>query len=230
MNHEAGSLKRLAKERIEAELRGKAQIHGGFGDVALANKLQRRLDKLENETWLVDGKALTRPEVMAFVVEQMCEGHSLVEIAWIPGMPTLRGLMAWRKSNPQFEEMMKDAEEVRGLILAERSLDEAMKATGARDAPSQKLKADQLRWMASKHNKRFEDKQVHEHHMDITNESEERLVGKLALIMNANPEIKRQLGFEDANVQDAEIVPEGLQDGVPGPASTGPGDNAESTD
>lgn len=209
MKAEAASIKRMARERIEAELRGRAQIHGGFGDVALQAKLNAKLEKLENETWLVQGRKLTRPEVMAEIIEKVCDGHSLPDISYISGMPSVRSMVAWRKTSPEFDDAMREAEVVRGIMLAERSLQEAMKAEGAKDAPAQKLKADQLRWMASKYNKMFEDRQVHEHKLDITKESEERLLSKLSLILQANPVIRQQLGMaEDADVQDAEVVTE----------------------
>lgn len=97
-------------------------------------------------------------QVWEWICQETAQGRSLVDVCCTPGSPSLRQIVAWRKSYPEFDDILKEAEEVRGIILIERHLTEAMRAETAKDAPAQKLKSETLRWMGQKNNSRFEDK------------------------------------------------------------------------
>lgn len=149
--------KQSFRERRMRELTMRKSFPGGEGDVKYEKALERQLKKLE-ETWKVNGQEMSINQVWEWICQTTAQGESLVNICCTPGSPSLRTIVAWRKQYPEFDALLKEAEEVRGIILVEQHLNEAMKATDAKNAPAYKLRSETLRWMGQKNNSKFEDK------------------------------------------------------------------------
>lgn len=171
---------------------------------------------LTKQTFQIDGKELQKNQVMEMVCQLVAEGASLVDVVRKPGMPSLRAIASWRKNDGTFSELLEEAEEVRGIVLAERAL--RLSGTADKDtAPAVKLEVETHKWLAQKLNVRYADRQVIKHEHELTMKSDEELrnmvraalVADAQLVNSLDAATLQTLGLRDANamqVQDAEVV------------------------
>ncbi len=100
----------------------------------------------------------------------MAEGKLLYEIEQMEGMPSAETIRRWSIARDDFRVMYTGAREASGDALAERAMQEAAKATDKDSAAAARVRADNLRWMASKRApKQYGDKTTVEMDANITN-------------------------------------------------------------
>lgn len=86
-----------------------------------------------------------------FIVAKMCEGESLVKISKLPGMPSMGTINRWRADNPEFNQAIEHAKEMRAEAIYEKIIDatDGMVGIHKDDVPAVKLKIDTLKWSAA---------------------------------------------------------------------------------
>jgi hypothetical protein len=177
----------------------------GLCDVKGSNKLISKLAKIEGDKYIVKGKEYTRNQIWEYIVRRMGLGDSPKMICETPGMPSLRTVVGWVNAYPEFRKEYRESQEVRGIVLAERALEEALDTVNKDDAPAQKIKVDTLKWMASKHNDQFAEKTIKEVKHDLSGMSKEMLQQQLKSALGANLDILKEIpGIQDI----IDVIPE----------------------
>lgn len=96
------------------------------------------------------------------IVRRIALGELLDQIAKEPGMPSRRTIYSWRLKHPEFADLFRIAQECRAEQMLDevvRLADEIMETDSAVKVNAARLKADSLKWAASKlAPKRFGDK------------------------------------------------------------------------
>lgn len=122
-------------------------------------------------------------------------------------MPSMWLVGKWLRELPDFKDAYEGALEIRGQVIAEDALDEVMAANDKESAAVAKVRADHMRWMASKFSRRFTDRKVIEE--EITHKlSDSELDNRIKALM-ADPDLAAVVrGTLSETVQDAEILEE----------------------
>lgn len=76
------------------------------------------------------------------ICAQIAEGADLVELAGKNGLPNYSTLCRWRRENPEFEEMYKQAKKDRAEFFFYRARQEVERAQTEEDVPVAKLRQD----------------------------------------------------------------------------------------
>lgn len=91
-------------------------------------------------------------EIGQEVCEMVAAGHTLSEIARIPGYPPTIAVYAWKQTHREFRENLKEALANRAHTLRDKMIDTANEAADSSDVPVAKLKIDTYKWAAEKDN------------------------------------------------------------------------------
>ena len=183
-------VKKIQKRQL---LEAVAKGYRGRGDAKRLAQLDKKTAKLTKEMYRIDGKDYSRNQVWELIIRRLCRGESPRVICDTPGYPSLRTVVAWRRNYAEFDEEYREAEQTRGIVLAEHALEEAFSAREAPDVPAAKLRTDTLKWMASKLNSKFADKQITEVQHEFKGKSKDELITQLAAALQANPKIMQML-------------------------------------
>jgi hypothetical protein len=121
----------------------------------------------------------------------------------------MRAVLAWTKSDGTFQEAFQAAEEARGYVLAERVITEAT-GLDKDTAAAGKVLVEANKWLASKLNHKFSDRQIikHEHELSLKTDSELRAMVKAALVADGNlvNELDQATLASIGTILDAEVV------------------------
>ena len=85
------------------------------------------------------------------IIESVCEGMTLRQIAKMKGMPPVATMYYWASKYKEFKSDLATARKVRGEMLADEALDIA-RATTSMKSRADKLKIDTLKWAAKVNN------------------------------------------------------------------------------
>jgi hypothetical protein len=85
------------------------------------------------------------------IIESVCEGMTMRQIAKMPGMPPVSTMYYWASKYKEFKSDLNTARKVRGEMLADEALDIA-RGTTAMKSRADKLKIDTLKWAAKVNN------------------------------------------------------------------------------
>lgn len=139
------------------------------GQVLLVQKSRERLlfgetDSL-TKTVLPDGQIIytekslgEMPKINRYVYSALqaaaishlvAEGKSIREIARIPGFPSVQVIRAWRRLNPEFEELLTLAKKDRAEFYQEKAMDSVDNIVSKDDASAAKVKFEAYKWAAS---------------------------------------------------------------------------------
>lgn len=181
--------KRQLKESYEVRL---AAQFGGKKErdrlAAYNRRVRERKMNISKEEYCVDGKNLSRYQLMDYIVTQISEGSSLPEVCDIPGVPTMQTLYEWQDNHPDFSKALYRAEEIRGHRLGEKALEIAMK-TDRENVQADKLKVETLAKAAARTNRRFQDKVVQENVSEYDSMSPDQIKARIQAMVAANPEL-----------------------------------------
>jgi hypothetical protein len=88
------------------------------------------------------------PELAAQFCELLAEGELGINIAKLPGMPSLSSVHRWL-TRPEFKAAYAEARTMQAHAIAERAVDTGMNAT-AENAQAARVRFDAGRWFASR--------------------------------------------------------------------------------
>ena len=164
----------------------------GSGDVTYSHRLNKTVNAAYKTLFRIDGEDWTKLEVMERICQEIAGGASLMQACRVPGMPSPRSVMAWAKADGGFKSQLEDAEQVRGQVLAEGAIELAMAVSDPKDAPMVKIQVEAHKWMASKLNVKFSDRQVIEHKHELESVPTDELQARLKAALAAHPELLAQ--------------------------------------
>lgn len=201
----------------------------GPGDLGLATTLEAMARAQEKSFWTVMGRKLSRMQVMELLVDMVAEGHAMLHLLALSGMPKARTIGIWLAEVKGFRDAMDMAERMRAMMLADEAL-EIMDGTTIKRAFADKARAELRLKLAGSLDPRKYGKRVlvddPTHGTD--NESEVWSRFRSILVVHADM-IQKNTGIRiEVPVQDAEIVSEkkdeprelepeeiGMQGGIP---------------
>ncbi len=199
-------------------------------DPAVHNRvLARRKRMLEAErkaseerTWgPIDDCMFNRFELMEYLLTKVSSGVSLPKVleeltrACTDGViPDLMMVRGWCRFHPDFGHAMAIAEEIRGEILGEQSLQDLLDADATGMSREElgllKMQTDAKAKAAARKNASFQDKTVVEHKDPNEGQSLEDMEKRLADLLKAHPAIAASVAgkLSHRGDDDAEVVSE----------------------
>lgn len=86
------------------------------------------------------------------IVQKIAEGAALSKLAKTPGFPDAYTIARWRRLNPEFDEKVRYARQVRAEMLRDEAVETARSADGelADYVAGKRLSVDTLKWAAEK--------------------------------------------------------------------------------
>ncbi len=193
----------------------------GPGDVRGLN-IRAALDREdERERWLVQGHEFSRQEIMDATVTMVYGGVTLQDICDLKGMPRIGTVLMWRDRFATFGAQLIKAQRAMATVLAENVVNKAMKASND-EARLVKVQVESMKWLASKYDDRFADKQRLEvGSLDGLTRSElEEQLGMLLLNASGNLIAQVERVIEARTAKPALTLEEEAQDAeveMPGP-------------
>jgi hypothetical protein len=174
---------------------------GMRGDCRLESKVNGMKAKASARKYKIKGIEYDQGEAMEWIVQKMTDSNdpmSLKDASRVPGAPTLREIFAWRRDYPSFDGEMMTAESIRALLLAEGSLEIVMDEDDPKAAGLVKVKAESLRWMASKMDPgKFADRKIETKEDPFKDSSVKQIMDALRESIKANAEIIKSLSYEE---------------------------------
>ena len=163
------------------------------GSLALDRKLQLQEVGKNGEIWRVDGQVLARNQVVEWVCREMCVDPetSISKLCQREGMPSIHVFMGWIRNNPLWKKELENAEEVRSVMLVDKSVDISL---DSRKNPTQaSVKADELavktlQWVAERTNRKKFGEAPKVDLGDLAGADEGALLARIVAAMMAFPE------------------------------------------
>jgi len=182
------------KSETQAKLTASGRVpRSKDGDLRFNRALAHGVNRITNEVWEIDGTLLQRNQVYEHICRLVSSGNTtLPKLCRIPGYPSMQTVAQWRRADGAFNLALSEAEEIRGYQLAEEVVEEALGATVA-NAAAVKIVVDAKKWLASKFNTRFSDRQVIEHKHELELLSEDDLKLKVLAALQADPKMLQEL-------------------------------------
>lgn len=182
-------------EKARTALRLRHRLEGP-DDLTLAQRLDRR--ELGGKTWTVEGKTLTKNQVVAYALDALATGErGLPFICAKPGMPSLPTLVGWINHNPEWQKARKLAEECQALVMADNAQARARSAGGGDmvGVKGDELYIKQCNWMAERlDRKKWSEKGETPDLADpLANASERDLINRIVAGLLAAPAMMEQL-------------------------------------
>ena len=172
--------------------KGKAKGEAAKRLEAYKARVSKSRRRVQSEVWVVDGKKMTRFQVMDYICFLVSSGKSLPKVCDIRGMPDLAMLYGWFQNHPDFEAALDVAEQVRGHRMGEEAL-EIVNKTDTVNLSVDKLRAEYFSKAAARANKRFQDKAQVEIKDEVAELTRDQAANRIKALIRANPALTEYL-------------------------------------
>lgn len=95
------------------------------GDVSLDQRLELTEKGPAWEVWSWQGQRVGRNQVVEILCREVAAGAGLSDLCRLDGLPSIHVFMGWIRGNPVWKTALKDAEEIRAIVLADQALERA---------------------------------------------------------------------------------------------------------
>lgn len=130
----------------------------GPGDMRSLNIQMALAREDEKEVWRVQGAEFTRQQIMDAIITFVYGGATLRRVCALDGMPSIGTVLRWRDSYASFGTQLLKAQRAMATVHAEDvvNLSEDAHPSNARLV---KVQVEAKKWLASKYDDRFAEKQ-----------------------------------------------------------------------
>lgn len=199
------------------------QSFRGPGDLRFDRQANESVEKAKGIFFQINGQTYSKNQMYELICQEISTGKSLPEICRIPGFPSARMVAGWMRNEPVFKKAFEEAEEVRAIFLAEEVIERADSAD-KETAAAVKIQVESRKWMAGKLNKKYSDRQIHEHlhELELKNEDELRAIliagieSSPKILNGLDPQVLESIGLKQTSLtQDCVNVESSLSEEVP---------------